>query len=197
MHQTTCSPNVSRLRRFSNVAGRLYAGDACSGQSSPISKQEFDPSHGRSRLEAQSPLGPCRNGRARASVVTNGHQRSRRTAGHRPSDTRSWDDAAGRFGLWSRRSRVAASGSRRAATRIRNDRGARSETVEDHDPRFSRRQPLTWRFPHALTVLNTTQFRAGRPVQISHGGSRGLLSAMRSLSTRQAFTWASLAGHAA
>jgi hypothetical protein len=59
-------------------------------------------SHGGSRLEAGSVLGPCRNGRARASAVTNGHQRFRRTAGHRPSRSSSRDDARGRFGLWSR-----------------------------------------------------------------------------------------------
>jgi hypothetical protein len=42
--------------------------------------------------------------------------------------------AAGRrFRLWSRRSWQLRLGSRRAATGIRNDRGARLETVEDHD----------------------------------------------------------------
>jgi hypothetical protein len=48
----------------------------------------------------RSTLGPCRNGRARASAVTvNGHQRSRGTAGRRPSSSNSSDDARGRFGL--------------------------------------------------------------------------------------------------
>src|SRR5215217_1623190 len=56
-----------------------------------------------------------------------------------------------------------ASGSRRAATGVRNDRGARPETVEDHDPGFARRQPLTWRFPRALTVLNSTEFHGETP----------------------------------
>ena len=58
---------------------------------------------------------------------------------------------------------VAAMGSRRAATALRNDQRARSETVEDHDPRFSCRQPLTWRSPHALTVLNSTEFHGETP----------------------------------
>jgi hypothetical protein len=39
-----------------------------------------------------------------------------------------------------------ASGSRRAATGVRNDRGARPKTVEDHDRRSCHRRPLTWRF---------------------------------------------------
>jgi hypothetical protein len=34
-------------------------------------------------------------------------------------------------------------GSRRAATGVRNDRGARPKTVEDHDRRFRHRRPLT------------------------------------------------------
>jgi hypothetical protein len=54
------------------------------------------------------------------------------------------------------------SGSRRAATGVRNDRGARPQTVEDHDRRFCRRRPLTWRlsrvFPgpqrHAVPCRN-------------------------------------------
>src|SRR5918993_326518 len=64
----------------------------------------------------------------------------------------------GRFRLWSRRSRVAASGSRRAATGVRNDRGACSQTVEDHDRRFCHRWPLTWGFSRVLPILNTMQF---------------------------------------
>jgi hypothetical protein len=62
-------------------------------------------SHGGGRLGPRSALGPCRNGRARASAVTHGRQRFGRTAGHRPSRSSSRDDAEGRFGLWSRRSR--------------------------------------------------------------------------------------------
>jgi hypothetical protein len=53
-----------------------------------------------------SALGPCHNGRVRASAVTNGHQRFGGLAGRLPSGSCSWDDAGGRFGLWSRRSRV-------------------------------------------------------------------------------------------
>jgi hypothetical protein len=55
---------------------------------------------------ARSALGPCRNGLVRASAVTSGRQRFRETAGRRPSGSFSWDDARGRFGLWSRRSGV-------------------------------------------------------------------------------------------
>jgi hypothetical protein len=54
------------------------------------------------------------------------------------------------------------SGSRRAATGVRNDREARPQTVEDHDRRSCHRQPLTWRlsrvFPgpqhHAVPCRN-------------------------------------------
>ena len=54
--------------------------------------------------------------------------------------------------------RSAPSGSRRAATGVRNNRRVCSATMEDHDGRFGHRRPLTWRSSHALTVLNTTQF---------------------------------------
>jgi hypothetical protein len=47
--------------------------------------------------------GPCRNGRVRASAVTNGHRRLRGTAGRWRSSSRSRDDAGGRFRSWSRR----------------------------------------------------------------------------------------------
>jgi hypothetical protein len=65
------------------------------------------------------------------------------TAGHRPFGSCSWDDASGRFGLRSGRSWAAASGSRWAATGVRNDRGARPQTVKGHDRRFCHRRPLT------------------------------------------------------
>jgi hypothetical protein len=66
--------------------------------------------------------------------------------------------------LWSRRSGAGAvGGSRRAATGVRNDRGARPQTVEDHDRRFWYRWPLTWRSSRVFTVLNTMQFLAGMP----------------------------------
>jgi hypothetical protein len=52
----------------------------------------------------RSALGPCRSGPVGAAAVTIGHQRSRGPAGRRASGSRSWDDARGRFGLWSRRS---------------------------------------------------------------------------------------------
>ena len=55
---------------------------------------------------ARSVLGPCHNGRARASAVTNGRRGFRGTAGRWPSRSRSWDNADGRFGLWSRRAGV-------------------------------------------------------------------------------------------
>jgi hypothetical protein len=58
--------------------------------------------------------------------------------------------------------RSAPSGSRRAATGVRNNRRVCSETMKDHDRRFWHRWPLTWRSSHAFTVLNTTQFHARR-----------------------------------
>jgi hypothetical protein len=58
---------------------------------------------------------------------------------------------------------AAGTSSRRAATGIRNDQGSRSETAEDHDRRFSRRWPLTWRFPPTLTVLNSMEFHGEMP----------------------------------
>jgi hypothetical protein len=54
----------------------------------------------------RSVLGPCRNRRVRAAAVTNGHKRSRESTGRRPSSSGSWDNAHGRFGLWSRRAGV-------------------------------------------------------------------------------------------
>jgi hypothetical protein len=59
--------------------------------------------------------------------------------------------------------RSAPSGSRRAATGVRNNRRVCSETMEDHDRRFRHRWPLTWRSSHTFTVLNTTQFHVRRP----------------------------------
>ena len=44
--------------------------------------------------------------------------------------------------------RSAPSGSRRAATGVRNNRRACLETMEDHDRRFWHRWPLTWRSSH-------------------------------------------------
>src|SRR5215211_4993893 len=79
--------------------------------------------------------------------------------------------------LWSRGSAVGApSGSRRAATGVRNNRRVCLETVEDHDRRFWHRWPLTWRSSHTFTVLNTTQSMCEDSVQISHGGSQGFKS---------------------
>jgi hypothetical protein len=98
-----------------------------------------------------------------APTVTNGHQRFRGLQGRQPSGSCSWDDVGRRFGLWSRRFGSAPSGSRRAATGVRNDRGARSKTVENHDRRSCHRRPLTWHFLRVFPVLNTTQFLAGMP----------------------------------
>src|SRR4029453_6652856 len=53
-----------------------------------------------------SALGPCRTGPRWASAVSNGRRWCRGTAGHHPSGSGSWDDACGRFGLWSRRAGV-------------------------------------------------------------------------------------------
>jgi hypothetical protein len=71
---------------------------------------------------AGSALGPCHNGRARAWAVTNGrarawavtngHPRFGGTAGRRPFGSSNWDNAGGRFRLWSRRSPIQVSPSR-------------------------------------------------------------------------------------
>jgi hypothetical protein len=53
---------------------------------------------------ARSALGPCHNGRARAWAVTDGRPRFGGTADRGPFGSSSWDDAGGRFRLWSRRS---------------------------------------------------------------------------------------------
>jgi hypothetical protein len=96
-------------------------------------------------LYARSALGPCHNGRAGAWAVTNGRPRLGGTAGRGRFGSRSWDNADERFRLWSRGSGSAPSGSRQAATGVRNDRGTRPQTVEDHDRRFWHRWSLTWR----------------------------------------------------
>jgi hypothetical protein len=54
-------------------------------------------------------------------------------------------------------------GSKRAATGVRNDRGARLQIVEDHDRRFHNRRPLTWRFSRLFPVLNITEFHGETP----------------------------------
>jgi hypothetical protein len=73
--------------------------------------------------------------------------------------------AAGRrFRLWSRRSwQQLRLGSRRAATGVRNDWGARPQSVEDHDRWFCHGGLLTWGFSRLSPVLNTTQFHLRRP----------------------------------
>src|SRR5215218_10552460 len=94
----------------------------------------------------------------------NGHERSstvQRTARSPAFRLMQLGDVGRRFGLWSRRFGSAPSGSRRAATGVRNDRGARSKTVENHDRRSCYRRPLTWHFLRVFPVLNTTQFLAG------------------------------------
>jgi hypothetical protein len=113
----------------------------------------------RSRgLGGQAPQGGLTSVRAgsepqRSSKGSTGHQRSptvRGTAGRRRPSSHSWEDAARRFRLWSRRSGRRRRGSRWAATGVRNDRGTHPRTVEDHDRRFCRRRPLTWRFSRDL-----------------------------------------------
>jgi hypothetical protein len=52
-------------------------------------------------------------------------------------------------------------GSRWAATAVRNDWGAHTEIVEDHNRLLSWSTALTSRFPRSFMVLNTTQFHVG------------------------------------
>ena len=68
-----------------------------------------------------------------------------------------------RIRSWSEGQRSALSGSRRAATGVRNDRGARPQSVEDHDRWFCHGGLLTWGFSRLSPVLNTTQFHLRRP----------------------------------
>jgi hypothetical protein len=49
--------------------------------------------------ELRSVLGPCRNVPLPASAVTAGHRRFGETAGRRPSNSCSWDNAEKRFRL--------------------------------------------------------------------------------------------------
>ena len=100
--------------------------------------------------------------RARASAGTNGRQGSEDPQVAGPISAAEMmqvgDSDCGPEGQ-----RSAPSGSRRAATGVRNNRRACSETVEDHDRRSWHRRPLTWRSSHAFTVLNTTQVHVRRP----------------------------------
>jgi hypothetical protein len=100
--------------------------------------------------------------RARASAVTNGHQRfggrqviarsSQADGMLHAADSDCGPKGRGRH-PW---------GSRWAATSVRNDRGARPKTVEEHDLRSCRRRPLTWHSscvfpgpqPHAVPCRN-------------------------------------------
>jgi hypothetical protein len=85
----------------------------------------------------------------RSRTGSSGHQRSSTVQRKRRSPASSSsnrDDASRQIRLWSRRSGRRRRGSRWAATGVRNDRGARPRTVEDHDRRSCHRRPLTWRF---------------------------------------------------
>ena len=70
----------------------------------------------------------------RGMMGTNGRQQQGEPAGQLTSSSGSSHDASRRIRLWSRRSRVAASGSRRAATGVCNDRGAHPQSVDHHHP---------------------------------------------------------------
>jgi hypothetical protein len=109
-------------------------------------------------------LSPVRAGSVppRSRTGIKGHVRFRGTAGRRPSSSSSWGDANGRSDCGPEGQRSAPSGSRWAATGVRNNRRVCLETVEDHDRRFWYRWRLTWCSSHAFTVLNTTQFHVRR-----------------------------------
>ena len=71
--------------------------------------------------------------------------------------------AGANYGAMEGQSRMS---SRREPIGGRNDRGARPETMEDHDRRFCQRQPLTWRFsPASTSSISRSSFGDG-PVQI-------------------------------
>jgi hypothetical protein len=122
-------------------------------------------------------LSPVRAGSVaqRSRTGISGHIRFRGTAGRCSYSSGSCDDPLRRIRLWSRTSGRRRRGSRRAATDVRNDRGARPQTVEDHDRRSCHRRPLTWRF--ACSPRSSTR-RSSMPrlsAQISHGGLPSLL----------------------
>jgi hypothetical protein len=112
------------------------------------------------RSARQAGLSPVHAGTVpqRSRTGIGGHQRSptvRRTAGHRPLQLRQLGVMHAGSSDCGPEGRSATSGSRWAATGVRNDRGARPRTVEDHDRRSCHRRPLTWHFYASFPVLNT------------------------------------------
>jgi hypothetical protein len=85
----------------------------------------------------RSALGPCHNGRVRASAVASGHQRSGDTAGRRPSSSRSRDDGSVRFGLWSRRSGVRAAALLAHRASLRHANGCAAPSVSGTNARLA------------------------------------------------------------
>jgi hypothetical protein len=117
----------------------------------------------RWRSVLQARLSPVRAGSVsqRSRTGSSGHQRSPTVRTNRrssPLQLKQQDAARGRCGLWSRRSGRRRRGSRWAATGVRNDRGARPRTVEDHDRRSCHRRPLTWRFSRVFPGPQHTAF---------------------------------------
>jgi hypothetical protein len=96
----------------------------------------------------RSALGPCHNGRARAWAVTNGRPRFGGTTGRRPFGLGSWDDADGRFGLWSRRSGFE---SPRSPTAARPTRRRDAAEVAVRVAASSRAQPAPWTRPAVVS----------------------------------------------
>jgi hypothetical protein len=96
-------------------------------------------------LRARSALGPCPNGQARASAVTDGCRWFRETAGHRFCSSGSWDCRRA-IRIVVPKDGPAPSASKWAATDIGNDRGARPKTVEDRDCRSCQRTAIDLAF---------------------------------------------------
>jgi hypothetical protein len=111
---------------------------------------------------ARSALGPCHNGRAQAWAVTNGRLRFGGAAGRGPFGSCSWENAEGRFGLWSRRSGLVRRGSRRAATDCRSDQDDRSRIVADRRSRGALTPMLTCGFLSNLPDLYPSDVQAGK-----------------------------------
>jgi hypothetical protein len=124
---------------------------------------------GRRRIGTRAVQASLRSVRARSvsqrsSTGIGGRQRSLMVQRNRRSLARSscsWDDAIGRFGLWSRRSGLVRRGSRRAATDRRRDPHDHWRTVADRRMGRGPTPAFTCGFLMILPVLYPSDVQAG------------------------------------
>jgi hypothetical protein len=136
LHGKADGPHCHLRRGLSEISSRVVPRPSLACPANPVPVAKDRSAEGASDRRTGT-LGPHW---VRVATVQHRHQRSptvQKHTGHRPSGSSNWDDPGGRISLWSQEGqRSAPSGSRRAATGVRNNRRVCLETVEDHDRRF-------------------------------------------------------------